>query len=40
LSEDEFTPIVFKNMMKERIEKTNIEAVNGNLELLLFLTTH
>jgi len=35
LSENEFTPIVFKNMLKERIEKTNIEAVKNDLRPFL-----
>jgi len=35
LSEKEFTPEVFKQMLKERIEKTNIEAVKNDVRPFL-----
>jgi predicted nucleotidyltransferase component of viral defense system len=35
LSEKEFTPDIFKKMLKERIEKTNIEAVKNDVRPFL-----
>jgi len=35
LSETEFTPDIFKKMLKERIEKTNIEAVKNDVRPFL-----
>ena len=35
LSAEEFTPEIFKKMLKERIEKTNIEAVKNDVRPFL-----